>query len=58
MFDGILRIARHVQHLDAGRAAPDRDRPQSTIIFNNTEILIPHFPSIVDIQCGEKAILL
>ena len=40
MFDGILRIARHVQHLDAGRAAPDRDRPQSTIIFNNTEILI------------------
>ena len=23
-----------------------------------SEYLIPHFPSIVDIQCGEKAILL
>ncbi len=28
------------------------------IWVNNGGIMNPHFPSIVDIQCGEKAILL
>ena len=29
-----------------------------TLIGAGSTIFIPHFPSIVDIQCGEKAILL
>ena len=30
----------------------------AVVLPEKRKMLIPHFPSIVDIQCGEKAILL
>ena len=41
----------------APRTAPRRARGQPLALPGAT-VFIPHFPSIVDIQCGEKAILL
>ena len=41
-------MADDLKHLDE----------HSNEIHELVETLVPHFPSIVDIQCGEKAILL
>ena len=57
-----VRCAVDIQQDMAGREAGLADERRIKLRTHRTPTrrptLIPHFPSIVDIQCGEKAILL